>query len=599
MLRCWAITCLLQAALAVRTREVSDIVAGFQPGIQPGWALICDHGWACSFEADERGLPSSPVLDSLNPDVLSLGYVEAEASPNSWTVRRCKVLPDVDNVVGILKQGCEVESIQITSESLFNIPFLLPYASPDFLVIRKTPVRDLLGLLHFLDDSFSHDVPLLDSALRPADAESEERGIGPLAARANALKAWLFVQAALPGHEDQEGLGCVNRFRGIVEGRLKEALEKVEVTSIAFIKMQHELASSAESAVQCGGVAHSADSERFRSELDEAQSKHRTAESAHLTQIAYNVFMVIFNGLIVAAEFGMPGLGSIVHIVRKIGEAAFSAAHAFENPVLTDVFLEMHRALSGIPDLHVPGLTDSPAQGHSPSRLDMAGTSAAEAGAEAAGGEAVTDYMFTVKKIMDIMMRALIAGFASAVWAAAEFIPVIGPFMSLARYVSQLVAETHTAHSEHVKYLEAKDPSLRTLFRLRDCALENLLKSEAVAVAADESKLLSVREASLSVAVNAARSAVAINDDLEIRIHKTTWILGSEDAHEDKVMRRLQTGETSWYVGSRVSLPLGDSWLSPDVVKPSQWQSEFGSTIKETLEQVSILFIVVPEPPTW
>lgn len=471
------------------------------------------------------------------------------------------------------------------------------------------------------------------------DKEVEELAEDQLAverARAKAFRAGLLFQAdrLMEAKEELRKLE-VKMVTDIVSSE-----GKIDLLADLLADLKIKLADSLERAnappAQCEVLMTTEEAKAIREVLDANATAHRAAEKSALKDIAVQTFEITFAALELAADANVPGLGTLVKTVRSAGMGAVQAAQAFTNPAIQSGMSTMLGALNDLQAQvdSIPGLAEAQrlaeslqgdvtsmqsegASGSFPS-IPALGLSDPEQTVLGAGEGGFTDTIkghiqdafsggaaeaWKNKKVQlpklpsmkdvvgvvkSIMSEALMAAATEAAWSAAEFIPIIGPFMGIARQFGKLLMTVKDAMKEHVEYLKKKDPILRSLFRLRDCTLDALLHSGATEMARNRKVPRAKRQASLMSAIDASLAAVDLNQDLTARLHKQVWTLGSKNGHEKKVMLRLQTGRTSAWVMENVKpdAEMGDNFLPETELEPTRWQRVAGELITRDWERM-------------
>lgn len=183
-----------------------------------------------------------------------------------------------------------------------------------------------------------------------------------------------------------------------------------------------------------------------------------------------------------------------------------------------------------------------------------------------------------------VLVKAVNAAIKESIWSGLEMLPIVGPFVGLARATLDLVHMARKSALRRSAYFEIKDPTLRSLIRLRDCFLDSFLEADISFDVLDQARTMLEAKAALEALLASwkqALMAMQLNDDLHEQMHKKTRFGQSPSAHERTVMRRLK-GEKDDLSNTviKVDRTKGDAYLTIELL-PSQWRGNFSSDLRE------------------
>lgn len=214
-----------------------------------------------------------------------------------------------------------------------------------------------------------------------------------------------------------------------------------------------------------------------------------------------------------------------------------------------------------------------------------------------------------IESMKQVAVTEMVIG---ALWFAAHFIPVVGPFIKLTKSVIMVCRTLTNWWKGHSAYLKAKDTSLRSMFRQRDCAMLIFIKSEPhigpTQIADETESYLHKCRRALATTGEAFYTSWEINAELKKRLFKNlvSPLRGWEgpSTHETSVMTRLMTGswDACWYprsffwifggndesgrYKSQPCLTPGDVFLPNTTIKPSLWvEFKISGKAKELLDE--------------
>lgn len=614
--------------------------------IRTGWAILCET--SCETRKVEASLiepgatapkriqvSHSELFDSLELGLFKLAYVigNVEATKN-YEVFTCE-----ESGIGLV-QNCNIVSRTVRMISLFSI-YRKANDAAHSLKFLETPVKDITGMIQVIDDKYFTEVEystlytVVSTVFVPFTWMASLACTAPEVPDLNVEAALKFKDALL---KQTSTLGSrLGYFRMLSASRIEEARAgQTRLTQYAeIVKVLHQSLTSSlrregidPTHLQCRALLNK-NAKALQKKLDDSRHKHQSEESKQLRGIAVTSFSILFGVLEMATDGALPGVGSLVHSVRAAASGALSAAEAVAKPEVIQSLSKMVKLLGSLESTELAKASAVAAGGGLGIRVsgnlsntvtfvggniqasvsdtlsDRAQTNAKQKAKAVLHGaslssleSSIPDYRKAVAAVKDIMQEVLMGGLTNVAWSAAEFIPIIGPFVGIVNSLQGLYGMVGEARDAHIKYKTEKDPMLRTLIRLRDCMLDTFLKSGASRIAFDTTKTRAVREAALLSAIDSANAAVAVNLDLVDRLAKQGRLWGTAEAHEVTVMKRLQSGQWKdpvtgmFTVGTIVpDKEKGDSLLPDTTIIPSRWDAVLGSLASRVRYQVDGILV--------
>lgn len=359
----------------------------------------------------------------------------------------------------------------------------------------------------------------------------------------------------------------------------------------------------------------------------DAAAQKRTADRMAMMDVAVGLVAVAANAVALAADGFAPGLGPALN--GALDAAGGWAATIADNGIA--------QALGGS---DVIANTIKPADLAGALKSASAGTGAVTAAAQAgyaAASEAayecgqemarcisnqnlqprqpcstnVTKYLkdYAVEAMKQVAVREVMVG---ALFLAANYLPVVGPFIKLGKAIFMVGRTISNWMRNHRKYLKEKDADTRRMFWMRDCNWRMFMGLDAEWDNTIDLITKGSEQAGSGISIGTARktmSALAesvltaweINAHLESSLRKRiiSPIRGweSPDAHETSVMLRLFNGlwDSWWYPRSALTAmgvsrnapaaleSAGDHYMSQYAFKPSAFRTT-GQAIKTKVD---------------
>lgn len=549
-----------------------------------GWGLRCAE--PCN-PAGELG--AIAALDELDAKSIRLVFILFRADKKWYRVKYCH----------FDRHGeCLIQERLSQASHLISLPLTTKSESPDVLTFRGSAMKSWADINAKLTDEFSSDGTytgwLLGSPTRWLEEKDLAESFGD---------RFLATKAALQPMEpefmqEMRVLRVAEVQREAEQERLRMKLQRaLPLLTALRAALAARLAKLPHKVSQCGVASESESLMReawaMRAELDRKREEHRFEQLASLKDIAVQTFNVVFSTLAIVADVALPTVGSVAHIANQVTFGAAQAMNTFAEPEFISTLAAAAQHLKAVSSGAMPDISSIiPPALADPEFIEL--SLASESGAL---GEASDDLKRKLKEISyvgkvptageafeaakDIMWSAVQSAATNTAWSAATYIPIIGPYVSLVQQVVGLTRTVLDMKASHADYLKWKDPILRSMFRLRDCQFAVLLDTP---IQEDEvsSKPVELQEAAIRTALDAGLAAIELNRDLAKRLRKQGY-LESRNDHEESVMRRLSSGDTKWYVGTRIPQAGGnDAYLPEHEVRPGDWQEQFEDLILES-----------------
>lgn len=548
-----------------------------------GWALRCSQ--ACN----PRGEPGTIAkLDELDTRSVFLVYILFRQDQKWYKVKYCS----------FGKLGtCNVKERLSQASHLISLPLGHEEGSRNILTFRGSVVKSFADITAKLQTEFTSDGTYFSWLVG-----SPTEWLAQKALAESFIQTFALQQTALLAKEKEfqdEFFNWIGEqwIRSTQEEKLRSRLaQAVPLLSRLRSTIFSRLRTLPHHVYKCGiklsGEALN-EAEQQRMELDRSRGEHRKEQQESLKDLAFQTFNVVFATLAVVADASLPLSGSIANIAQQATSGAATVVRTFAEPEFISTLVTASQQLQTVSSGALPDITAIvPTDLQSAELLEVSAATDAGAMDEAInqlkdkikeiaeeGKEVTRNELFEAAKA--ILWSAMKAGATEGAWTAASYVPIIGPYVNLARSLIDLKDMALDTHSSHVAYLRHKDPIIRSLFRLRDCQLAILMETPIEEVRIS-SKPLELQEAAIRTAIDAGLIALNLNQDLVQRLCKTSFF-GSQGKHEKSVMCRLDSGQTKWYVGTRIEITEGnDAYLPADEIRPSDWQEQFEQLISDS-----------------
>lgn len=352
------------------------------------------------------------------------------------------------------------------------------------------------------------------------------------------------------------------------------------------------------------------DSGKLFKNLTDASREHRAEEKEELKGMALQMLSVSMCALSIAADAGVPGVGTalnflhtgmargvqvaenlaqlplqhgagLITVARELGAIASEIKFPFKTPELEIKVSEQIEHFGEVDRDGVVGSISEDVQEALALRLQLHGGALTKSSL----AETFKNHLSTaVNLARSALVKAVKVVIKETIWSGLEMLPMVGPFVGLARATLDLVHMARGATLRRSAYFAIKDPTLRSLIRLRDCFLDSFLEADISLDVLEKAKTMQEAKAALEALLASwkqALMAMQLNDDLHAQMHKKTRFGQRASAHERAVMRRLK-GKKDALSNSviKVDRTKGDAYLTIEL-RPSKWRDEFSEDLKE------------------
>lgn len=575
-----------QEALASDEAAASLMQSTAGVGLPTGFALHCKQ--ACRVSLNK-------ALEESNMHEIGLAFVMYQTGNNWYKTKFC--MPKGDRC--ILKERFSYHT------HLISIPGESPGTSaPPVLTFRNQPVASLTDLMAIMKSG-----PELDSALQgkggPAPPRAQAPTTNPLYQKLSSSYSH-FVPLEWKLHSEAESWLEADATR---RSNMHTAYGSLHLLRTLMNNMACNSKGGCDrghSTYTCtgAGLGSVAAASSISSTLSGRRASYQDEQSENLKAIASSTYSVVMGVFAIVGDMALPGVGSAANAAHQALQAAGrtvpgaalqavkSTTSAVQKYASAEVIGRMEKVQEGLQSIGNGIVPDSVCLtcGVDPDILEVG--DAFEGGASDTVQEqlkeklkeAATDMLHLTerketkqetltmvkawKATKAIMWSAMQAGALEGAWTAATFIPVIGPYVGLARSLGDLSNAIMNAKRGHEDYLAYKDPLLRGLFRIRDCQLELFIDTPTEEDSRSPNAM-DLQAAAIRTAIEAGSTSQSVNDILleQMQLDMGMW------TDEDRIMRRLNTGNV-WFL-TRIPTSRDDkcdAYLPEKELKPSELQ---------------------------